>query len=139
MPNFSNYYKSQNWDYSPAFKTITISTKRAPAMVSGKKGDPVTRLTGVESSPLILPSQESQHAILKALNLEGTAIQLWQLRLHKCAHVDNGVSVNRLPDIVAGDRVTINSEDYSVRWADTPHPFAFGDILLLYITEDKRA
>jgi hypothetical protein len=47
--------------------------------------------------------------------------------------------VNRLPDIVAGDRVTINSEDYSVRRADTPHPFAFGDILLLYITEDKRA
>lgn len=132
------FTRTINWLYAPAFKTIQISTKRAPAMTSGKKSDPVTNLTGVESSPLVLPSQQSQHAIRAALGLEGTAVQVWEMYLKKCAHVDSGASVNQLPDIIAGDRVTIGSFDYSVRWADITHPFAFGDVLILYVTEDKR-
>lgn len=139
MPTFANYPKSINWAYTPAFKTITISTKRAPAMASGKIGAPTTHLTGVESSPLILPSQQSQHAIRQAIGLEGTAVQLWELRLHKTPHIDGGVSVDQLPDIIAGDRVTIESVDYAVSWADIVHPLSFGDILLVYVKEDKRA
>lgn len=139
MPNFANYPKSINWSYTPAFKTITISTKRAPAMASGKIGTPTTHLTGVESSPLILPSQQSQHAIRQAVGLEGTAVQLWELRMHKTPHIDGGVSVDQLPDIAIGDRVTIDNVDYVVSWADIVHPLSFGDILLVYVKEDKRA
>lgn len=139
MGKAESYARTTNWLYSPAFKTIQISTKRAPAMSGGKKSDPVTNLTGVESSPLVLPSQQTQQAIRAALSLEGTATQLWELFLKKCAHIDSGASVNQLPDIVAGDRVTIDSVNYSVQWADITHPFSFGDVLILYVTEDKRA
>lgn len=137
MPNFSNYYKSQNWDYSPAFKTITISTKRAPAMDANDIiSDPVTHLTGVESSPRILANRQIQQVLMQAAGLDGTQTQLWELRIRKGAHVDDGVSVNQLPDIQVHDHVVIDNVVYSVKWADITHPFAFGDILLVYITED---
>lgn len=139
MGKAENYIGTTNWGYTPDFKTIQISTKRAPAMSGGKRGDPVTNLTGVESSPLVLPSQQSQHAIRAAIGLEGTAKQLWEMYVKKCAHVDSGVNVNQLPDIVTGDRVVIASTVYAVEWADTAHPFSFGDVLILYVTEDKRA
>lgn len=139
MARIDNWAATKNWAYSPAFKTIQISTKRAPAMSNGKKGDPATNLTGVEASPLVLPSQQSQHALRAALGLDGTAVQIWEMYIKKCAHIDSSISVNQLPDIVAGDRVTVGSTDYNVRWADITHPFSFGDVLILYLTEDKRA
>jgi hypothetical protein len=139
MGKATNFARSINWLYSPDFKTIQISTKRQPAMSGGKKSEPVTNLTGVESSPLVLQDTRTNQGIRAALGLEGTAVQIWEMYLKKCAHVDSGASVNQLPDIIAGDRVTISNIDYSVRWADTTHPFSFGDVLILYVTEDKRA
>lgn len=138
MPNFSNYYRGMNWDYSPAFKSITVSTKRHPAQSGGRVGSAVSHLTNVTSSPLILSATEGDtRQIRQAIGLEGTATKIWQLRMHKHIHTDDGVSVNQLPDIKEGDKVTINSIDYEVRWADTTHPFGFGDILILYVTEDN--
>jgi len=43
------------WRYGRTFKrmtTVTASTKRNPAIVSGKRGAPVTELTGVKCTPL---------------------------------------------------------------------------------------
>lgn len=139
MGKATSFARTMNWSYSPDFKTIQISTKRTPAMSGGKKGEPVPNLTGVESSPLVLQDTRANQGIRVALGLEGTAVQLWEMYLKKCAHVDSGVNVNQLPDIIAGDRVTIDSVDYSVKWADITHPFAFGDVLILYVVEDKRA
>lgn len=139
MGKIDNFSQSINWNYSPAFKTIQISTKRIPPQSSGKTSDAVSNLSGVESSPLILPSQQQQQAIRMAIGsdaTDGTATQLWELRIHKCAHVDSGVNVNQLPDITVDDIVVINSVNYFVRWADITHPFIFGDMLLLYVVED---
>lgn len=138
MGKATNYARTINWDYTPDFKTIQISTKRAPAMSNGKISKTlVTNLTGVESSPLILQDSRNNQGIRQAIGLEGSAVQLWELRIHKCAHVDSGVAVNQLPDIVIKDVVTVDSVDYLVRWVDTTHPFSFGDILMLYVVEDK--
>jgi len=139
MSKIDNFVSSINWAYSPAFKTILVDTKRTPPKTGTKKGDPVTYLENVASSPLILPSQQAQQAVRAALGMEGTAVQLWELRMHKSTHLKEEESVTELPDIVAGDRVVIDSQTYAVQWADTPHPYSFGQILMLYITEDKRA
>jgi hypothetical protein len=44
-----------SWRYSRTFRrmaTVTASTKRNPALVSGKRGAPVANLTGVKCTPL---------------------------------------------------------------------------------------
>ena len=44
-----------SWRYSRSFRrmaTVTASTKRNPALVSGKRGAPVANLTGVKCTPL---------------------------------------------------------------------------------------
>lgn len=138
MGKAESYARTTNWLYSPAFKTIQISTKRAPAMSGGKiSKTPVTNLTGVESSPLVLQDTKANQGIRQALGLEGSAVQLWELYIKKCAHVDSGVSVNQLPDIIVKDIITIAGTDYLVRWADITHPFSFGDVLIVYLVEDK--
>jgi hypothetical protein len=138
MGRSENYIATMNFGYSPTFKIIQISTKRAPAMASGKISTPVTNLTGVESSPLILQDSRNNQGIRQSFGLEGSAVQLWELYFKKCAHVDSSVNVNQLPDIIIGDIVVVNSIDYRVRWADITHPFAFGDVLICYVVEDKQ-
>lgn len=138
MGKATDFAQTVNWAYTPDFKTIQISTKRNPPMSGGKiSKTPVTNLTGVESSPLILQDSRNNQGIRQALGLEGSAIQLWELRIHKCAHVDSGVAVDQLPDIIIKDIVVIDGINYLVRWADTAHRFSFGDILMLYVVEDK--
>jgi len=44
-----------SWRYSRTFRrmaTVTASTKRNPALVSGKRGAPVANLSGVKCTPL---------------------------------------------------------------------------------------
>lgn len=140
MGKATNFARSINWGYGPDFKTIQISTKRAPAKTSGKVGSPVTNLTGVESSPLVLQDVRNRQGLSKAFgDIVGDSglVQVWELYLKKCAHVDSGVNVNQLPDIAITDIVTVDGVDYRVRWADITHPFAFGDVLIVYLTEDK--
>ena len=140
MGKIDNFSQSINWSYSPAFKTITISTKRSAAKANGKVAAPVAKLSGVESSPLVLPSQDSRQAIIKAIGTmvtDATSIQIWQLFIKKCSHLDGVATVNALPDINVGDLVTIAGVDYGVRWADITHPFMFGNVLILWVTEDK--
>lgn len=138
MGKATNFAMTTNWAYTPDFKTIQISTKRAPAMSGLKKGNHVAHLSGVESSPLILSSAETTHRVMQALGLDGTAVKLWQLRLHKTPHVDDGVAVDQLPDVKESDLVVVDSVEYPVIYADTPHRFSFGEILLVYVHLDKR-
>jgi len=139
MSKIDNFISTMNFGYTPAFKTILVDTKRVPPKSGGKVGDPVTHLQDVASSPLILPSQQSQQKIRAAIGLDGTAVQLWELRMNKSTHTDGMATVTQLPDVKVGDRVVIDNVNYNVEWADITHPFSFGDVLLLYLTEDKRA
>lgn len=139
MGKATSFAESMNWAYTPDFKTILIDTKRYGEMdandIVGDE-DPETYLEDVECSPLILADRQVQQSIFKAAGIEGTQVQLWHLRLHKSAHTEDGEAVNKLPDIKIGDWVVIGSKVYPVKWADTTHRFAFGEILLLYVVED---
>lgn len=120
--------------------TVTASTARAPAMASGKKGDPVTNLTNLLITPIMLSAMTGQHGLRQALGLEGTAVQLFETYTESHTHTDSSVSVTQMPDIEAGDRLVIGSITYNVRFAEIqPATYSFGATLLLYITEDKRA
>ena len=90
-------------------RSLTISTKRA-TMVSGKRGDPTTKLTGVKCTRLYPISGEQQQRL--ALN---SPMITWQ------CFVAAGT------DIRANDVVTVASKDYVVRavelWRDCLHVF----------------
>lgn len=139
MGKATNFAASMNWNYSPDFKTILIDTKRYGEMdandIVGDE-DPETYLEDVESSPLILADKQIQQSVMKAAGIDGTQVQLWHLRLRKSSHSKDGTPVTELPDIKIGDWVIIGSKVYPVKWADTTHPFSFGDILLIYVVED---
>lgn len=123
-----------------AMMTTTASTKRAPAMSGGKRGEPTTNLTNLLITPVMLSAMTGQHAIRQAIGLEGTAEQLFEAYTEAHTHTDSGVSVTQMPDIEAGDRLVVGSITYNVKWAESqPATFSFGATLLLYVTEDKRA
>lgn len=120
--------------------TVTASTKRQPAMSGGKRGEPTTNLTSLLITPLMLASMTGTHAIRQAIGLEGTAEQLFETYTESHTHTDSSVSVTQMPDIEAGDRLVIGSITYNVKWAEIQGlTFGFGQTLMLYVTEDKRA
>jgi hypothetical protein len=74
------------------------------------------------------------------IGLEGTAIQIFETYTESHAHTDGGVSVTQVPDIRAGDLITIVGVTYAVRLCEQQPPTtSYGATLLIYITEDKRA
>jgi hypothetical protein len=120
--------------------TQTASTKRQPAMSGGKRGEPTTNLTNLLITPLMLSSLTCQHAIRQAIGLEGTAEQLFEAYTESHTHTDSGATVTQMPDIEAGDRLVVESITYNVKWAEVQGlTFGFGQTLILYVTEDKRA
>lgn len=121
--------------------TTTASTTRNPAISGGKIGAPVTNLTNLKITPVMLPSATGQHAIRQLVGLDGTAVQVFEAYTESHTHTDSSVSVTQLPDIEAGDRLVVGSITYTVKWAEQqPATLAgFGVTLLLYLVEDKRA
>ena len=120
--------------------TTTASTTRPPAIASGKIGDPVTNLTNLKITPIMVSSAQGQHAIRQAIGLEGTAVQIFECYTEAHSHTDSSVVVNQMPDIEIGDRIVVGSITYNVRWAEIqPATFSYGATLLIYCTEDRRA
>lgn len=120
--------------------TTTASTSRQPAMSGGKRGEPTTNLTNVLLTPPMLSDMKGDHAVRQAIGLEGTAEQLYEAYTESHTHTDSGVSVTQMPDIKAGDRLTVDGVTYNVKWAKVQGlTFGFGKTLMLYITEDERA
>lgn len=80
--------------------TITASTKRSPAVASGKRGAPVAYLTDIELTPLDPLDPETR----QRLALE-TPHELLQ------AFGDGGL------DILEGDLLVVDGREYPVRYA----------------------
>lgn len=121
------------------FMTTTASTTRLPAKSGGKVGAPVTNLTNLKITPLMLPDTRGSHAVRQAIGLEGTAVQFFETYTESHAHTDSSVSVTQLPDIVTGDRLVIGSTTYEVLWCEQqPATTSFPATLLIYVIEDKR-
>lgn len=120
--------------------TQTASTTRLPAKSGGKVGDPVTNLTNLKITPIMLDSARGTHQIRQAIGLEGTAVQVFEAYTQSHTHTDSGVSVTQMPSIEVGDRLIANGITYNVQWAETqPAGLVMPATLLLYLTEDKRA
>lgn len=120
--------------------TATATTKRHPAISSNKRGDPVTNLESVNVTPVMSPSTRGQQAIRAGIGLEGTAIQIYEIYTQSHTHTDSSSSVTQMPDIVEGDTVTIDSVDYTVRWAEQQSAtISMAAHLVIYITKDKRS
>jgi hypothetical protein len=118
--------------------TTTASTTRAPAMASGKIGTPVSNLTNLLITPVMLSAMTGNHGIRQAIGLEGSAIQIFEAYTESHAHTDGGVSVTQMPDIESMDILVVGSVSYLVRFAEIqPATNNFGATLLLYLTEDK--
>lgn len=121
-----------------SFMTATATTTRRTNPTDGNFGSPVAHLANVKITPVMLPSAGGAHIIRQTLGLEGTAIQVFETYTEAHAHTDGGVSVNQLPDIVAGDRLSTNNVTYLVRWCEAqPATSGFTATLLIYLTEDK--
>lgn len=121
------------------FMTTTASTTRHPAMSGGKIGNPVTNLTNLKITPLMLMDTRSALSLQQAIGLEGTLGQIWETYTESHAHTDSSVAVTQLPDIVAGDKLVVDSVTYHVQWANRqPATTGFGATLILYVYEDKR-
>jgi hypothetical protein len=122
------------------FMTATASTLRHPAIVSGKRGDPVTHLEAVKITPVMLADTKGVERITKAAGLEGSAVQIFEAYTESHSHTDDSSPVTQLPDIIAGDQLVIGSITYAVRWAEQqPATTSFGATLIVFVTEDKRA
>jgi hypothetical protein len=120
------------------FMTQTASTKRHPAMASGKIDAAVTNLTNLKICPLMLPSATGQHAIRELTGFNGANVQFWETYTESHDHTDSSVSVTQLPDIVQGDLLVVGSTTYVVEWIEQqPATSSFGATLLIYVYEDK--
>lgn len=121
------------------FMTETATTTRRPA-VSDSDGARVTNLQAVKICAPMLANAVSAHQVRQMIGLEGTAIQIFETYTESHAHTDGGVSVTQVPDIRAGDLITIVGVTYAVRLCEQQPPTtSYGATLLIYITEDKRA
>jgi len=80
------------------FATLTISTKRSPAVTGGKRGTPTTFLTGVKAMPLDPVSPELRQRL--ALNTPHELLQTYVLGTQ---------------DIREGDFVVSGTQEYPVR------------------------
>lgn len=120
--------------------TQTASTTRHPAPSGGKVGNPVTNLTNLRITPLMLPDATSMHAIRHEIGLEGSDVQIYEAYSESHAHTDSSVAVTQMPDIRKGDKLVIGSITYTVQWAkQQPATTGFGATLLMRIVEDERA
>jgi hypothetical protein len=120
------------------FMTTTASTKRHPAKSGMKVGDPVTNLTNLKITPLMLMDTRSALALQQARGLTGTLGQIWETYTESHAHTDSSVAVTQIPDIVAGDKLVVDGVTYNVQWANRqPATTGFGVTLILYVFEDE--
>lgn len=117
----------------------TCSSQRRGAMSSGKTGDFAANLAScLITSPMLLDAQTS-HSVSKLIGLTSGTHQIFQAFTEAHTHTDSSVSVSTLPDIIAGDTLTVNGVTYTVKWAETwPATFSFGATLMMYLIEDKR-
>lgn len=123
-----------------SFMTTTASTTRLPAIISDKRGNPVTNLTSLKITPIMLPDLRRQIEVKKAIGLEGSVVQVFECFTESHTHIDSSVSVTQIPDIIVGDRLVIGSTTYNIRIAERNSPTTiFGATLQLTITEDRRA
>lgn len=100
--------------------TITITTKRPPAIADGKRGSPQPYITTPLASTPIVPVAPE---IANRMNLD-TPFELKELYVFSNA------------DIVEGDFLTYDSTDYRVR-AVGEWPFLSDTYLHIVVEEDK--
>jgi hypothetical protein len=77
--------------------TVTASTKRNPAPVSGKTGAAAAKLTGLKILPLMPVSKEIE--------------ERYQLKSPRLSYV---TYTQGAPDIINGDVLTVSAVDYKV-------------------------
>lgn len=117
--------------------TASATTKRLPAISSGKRGAPTTYLESVRITPVMLSNTTGQHQIRQAIGVEAP-VQVFEAYTESHTHSKNSSSVTELPDIVAGDQLVTGGTTYGVRWCEQqPATSSFGATLLIYLTEDK--
>lgn len=122
------------------FMTATATTTRTPAVSGIKVGDAVTHLENVKVTPVMLSSASGQHAIRQAIGLDGSAVQVFEAYTESHEHTDDSVTVTQVPDIREGDRIIIDGVTYNVRWSQRQTATtSYGQTLMIYMTEDKRA
>ena len=121
------------------FMTATATTTRNPAQVGTKIGDPVTHLESVKITPIMLPNSTRLDSIKKAIGIDGGAIQVVEAYSELHLHTDDSSPVTQIPDILAGDRLIVDSVTYNVRTAEVDSAStSFGKTLRLVLTEDRR-
>ena len=117
------------------FATDTASTKRPPTVSSGKRGVPAAHLSGVSITPL-MPASE---AVQQHPALQSSATEIWETYTYSHAHTDDDESVTQLPDINAGDIMTVDSTDYDVLYVgDWPAAGGVDAYLMIALQEVKN-
>lgn len=117
----------------------TCTTQRRGAMSSGKTSAFAANLAScLVTSPMLLDAQTAQ-GVSKLIGLDSGAVQIFQCFTEAHTHTDSSVPVSTLPDIIAGDTLTVASVLYVVKWAEIwPATVSFGQTLMMYLIEDKR-
>ncbi len=111
---------------SPSFDllaSVTASTKRSPAIVDGKIGDPEAHLPGVKIYPLA-PLDDQVRVML---NLTAVVAELWQ-------------TFTLETDIREGDVLTVSSKDYHIKAVgDWPWRPSGADRVVIAVEEAKTS
>ena len=97
----------------------TYSTKRPPAMSSGKRAVPAANLSGVKCTAIMpMVGDSDKNALSNRDPISGMMLELWETYTQYQTHTDSTVSVTQVPDIKEGDVLTVGSKDYYVRRVD---------------------
>lgn len=122
-----------------AFMTATASTQRKGAMTGAVTGNMADNLASVSITPPMISSNNGDHIIHAAQGLSDSAVQIWRAYTESHSHTDSGATVNQVPDIDIGDKLTCNGVTYYVFWVETqPATSAFAATLMIYMYVDKK-
>lgn len=118
--------------------TATYSTKRSPAKVSGKTGEPVTNLEGVKFTTImpLTPGDTTVNRPVQSANkaVSGRVKQFWIAAAESQEHTDSSVTVDQVPDIIERDKLVANGKSYTVRdaqhWPATSSTLAYIYLLI---------
>lgn len=120
--------------------TATASTKRAaPIDANDIIGDSFAdNLTSLLITPVMMSDNRGTHGLHQGRGIEGSEVHEYEAYTESHTHLDGGVSVTQMPDIVEHDKLIVGSRTYVVRMAKLqPATFSFAATLILYLVEDS--
>ena len=114
--------------------TITITTKRAPAPISGIRDKRASYLTNVDAHPIMPIESRRETEVRLRFGDSRQSAKIHQTYIEKQAHTKSGNPVTELPDIVETDAIVYGGIEYNIlavrTWPETDGMTPYLEIVL---------